>query len=89
MSSVHGVLAAKDLLTAAGMYEQATEVLQAYNMWDELVQFAKEHKVSNMVDILEKAAENKKKKSDLRGCAMLYAELAFELFKQSGRDVSS
>lgn len=39
--------------------------------------------MSNVAEILEKAAENKKKKNDLRGCAMLYAELAFELFKSS------
>ena len=50
-------------------------------MWNELVQFAKEHKVSNFAEILERAAENKKKKNDLRGCAILYAELAFEIFK--------
>lgn len=30
MSSVHGVTAARDLLAAAGLYEQATELLMQY-----------------------------------------------------------
>lgn len=53
-------------------------------MWDELVVFAREKKVSNIVEVLAQAAEYKKQKNDTRGCAILYAELAFEIYKSGG-----
>ena len=48
MSQVHGVLAAKDLLIAAGMNDQVIQILTDYKMWDELVNFSREYK-SNLI----------------------------------------
>ncbi|CAL5981915.1 Intraflagellar_transport protein 172 [Hexamita inflata] len=84
MSSVHGVLAARDLLSAAGMNDQAVEILVAYKMWDDLVSFARDHKTGNYCDVLEKVAGIKREKGDQRGCAQLLSELALELFRLTG-----
>lgn len=80
MSSVHGVTAARDLLAAAGMYEQATELLIQYKMFDQLVDFAREYKTANYSDVLQKVAQYKREKGDMRGCAQLLAELAVVMF---------
>lgn len=83
MSCVHGVLAARDLLAAAGMWDHAILILQKYQMWDELVAFARERKVANLPDVLKTCSENKRLRGDMRGCAQLLSELAYELFKQA------
>ena len=51
MSQVHGVLAARDLLVAAGMDDQVVQVLTEYKMWDELVAFSREHR-ANLLQVL-------------------------------------
>lgn len=76
LSSVHGVGAARDLLAAAGLYEQATELLMQYQLYDQLVAFAREHRTGNLEAVLRRVADFKKEKGDLRGAAQLLAELA-------------
>lgn len=52
-------------------------------MWDELVAYSRDHKTSNYIDVLSKVADYKKEKGDSRGCGLLLAELAYELFKMN------
>ena len=85
MSQVHGVLAARDLLIAAGMDDQVVQVLTEYKMWDELVAFSREHK-ANLLGVLQKVAEIKREQGDQRGCAQLESELCVELFKQGASE---
>ena len=85
MSQVHGVLAARDLLVAAGMDDQVIQILTDYKMWDELVSFSREHK-SNLLAVLQKVAEIKREQGDQRGCAQLESELCVELFRQGASE---
>ena len=57
------MLAARDLLIAAGMDNQVIEILTAYKMWDELVSFSREHR-SNLVEVLQKVAQIKRERGD-------------------------
>lgn len=57
------MLAARDLLIAAGMDDQVVQVLTDYKMWDELVAFSREHR-ANLLAVLQKVAEIKREQGD-------------------------
>ncbi|KAH0574592.1 Intraflagellar transport protein 172 [Spironucleus salmonicida] len=88
MSAVHGVLAARDLLQAAGMHEHVIELLQSNQLYDELVVYAKEQKVKSLPDVLQFAAQAKRAKNDMRGCANLLGDLCVELYMESQQNIN-
>lgn len=48
-------------------------------MFDSLVDFAREYKTANYLQVLDRVAQYKREKGDMRGCAQLLAELATEM----------